>query len=121
MPASIPTPISPIRYALGPGQALRRHASRGTVIHVAEGHVEVALPPQWAAVGTLGLRHRLSSGGVLVLGERGWLTVSATGPAEVMWREPAPGRWQRTCRGLAGWLRRRAWAAITGPFKAETR
>ena len=121
MPAPIPTPISPIRYALGPGQALRRHAARGTVIHVAEGHVEVVLPPQWAAIGTLGLRHRLSPGGVLVLSERGWLTVSATGAAEVMWQEPAPGRWQRRWGGLAGGLRRRALPAATGPAKAETR
>lgn len=121
MPAPIPTPDSPIRYALGPGQALRRHAARGTVIHVAEGQVEVALPPQWAAVGTFDLRHRLTSGGGLLLSESGWLTVSATGVAEVMWQEPAPGHWQRAWRWLAARLRRRGWPAVTGPAKAETR
>jgi hypothetical protein len=121
MPAPIPTPNCPIRYALGPGQALRRHAARDTVIHVAEGRVEVALPPQWAVIGTFDLSHWLEPGGVLVLAESGWLTVSATGAAEVMWQEPAPGRWLRAWRGLAGWLRRRAWPAGTGPVEAETR
>ncbi|ODV44154.1 hypothetical protein AWV79_10860 [Cupriavidus sp. UYMMa02A] len=56
MPAAIPDVNSPIRYTLGPGQALRRRAGRGTVIHVAVGRVEVALPPQWAAVGAFHLR-----------------------------------------------------------------
>ncbi|WER44947.1 hypothetical protein CupriaWKF_11495 [Cupriavidus sp. WKF15] len=121
MPAPIPTLNAPIRYALGPGQALRRHAARGTVIHVTEGRVEVALPLQWAAVGTFDLCHRLLPGAVLVLAERGWLTVTANGAAEVMWQEPAPGAWQRTWRGLAGWLRRRAWPGAAGPVEAETR
>ncbi len=120
MPA--PNPLnSPIRHALRPGQALRHHAARGTVIHVTDGQVEVALPPQWAAVGTFDLRHRLSCGGVLVVSESGWLTVSATGAAEVMWQEPAPGRWQRAWRGLVARLRHRGWPAATGPAKAETR
>ena len=121
MPASTPAPVSPIRYALGPGQALRRHAARGTVIHVARGRVEVSLPPQWAMIGTLGLRYRLSPGAVLVLSESGWVTMSTTGAAEVMWREPAPGRWQRTRQVLAGWLHRHGWPAATGPVEAETR
>jgi hypothetical protein len=121
MPASIPTSISPIRYALGPGQALRRHAPRGTVIHVAKGRVDVSLPPQWTAIGTPGLRHRLTPGAVLVLSESGWVTVSTTGAAEVMWQGPAPGRWQRTRQVLAGWLHRHGWPAAAGPVQAETR
>ncbi len=120
MSAQISTPNPPIRYALGPGQALRRHAMPGTVVHVAAGRVEVTLPPQWAVLGTFDLRHRLVPGGVLVVGERGWLTVSATGAAEVMWQAPAPGRWQCAWRGLVRWLRRHARAAA-GPVEVETR
>ncbi|TPQ39856.1 hypothetical protein C2U69_11095 [Cupriavidus pinatubonensis] len=113
--------MPPLRYTLGPGQALRRHAARGTVLHVAQGRVKITLPPQWAAVGAFALRHSLTAGDVIVVSESGWIIVSASGAAEVMLHAPGPGAWQRLWNGLLARLHRRQWQATTSPVEAETR
>ncbi|QYY30682.1 hypothetical protein K2O51_25490 [Cupriavidus pinatubonensis] len=121
MPAPTSHPMPPLRYTLGPGQALRRHAARGTVLHVAQGRVKITLPPQWAAVGAFALRHSLTAGDVIVVSESGWIIVSASGAAEVMLHAPGPGAWQRLWNGLLARLHRRQWQATTSPVEAETR
>ncbi|MFC3107295.1 hypothetical protein ACFQAT_06695 [Undibacterium arcticum] len=83
------TPTSlPARTRLTTGQALRLHADAGTGILATEGSISVAEAPLWSGDQFLRRSTMLREGEFYVVQDRGWITVDAHGPAEVLCHQP---------------------------------
>lgn len=84
-------------FTLAAGQSERLHVRAGAVLHVSDGHVELAGPPQWLAENLYWPGRRLAPGSVFVIVESGWVTLSACNAARLRVTSPAPA-------GFAVWL-----------------
>ncbi|HYD78949.1 MAG TPA: hypothetical protein VEC06_04010 [Paucimonas sp.] len=100
-----------LRRRLGPGQALRLQAGRGTTVIALRGAFELAGPPAWLAGHVVSTSIRLREGEAHVLPRGGPITLESLGPGEVLclgeperrapsaaWRAALAAGWRRLCR-----------------------